>query len=58
MFIIHDFITIYSTSCFYLGSRPPQARTSSMSEEDRKQNEMHQRERHLAAARANDANHR
>ncbi|CAG9772614.1 unnamed protein product [Ceutorhynchus assimilis] len=40
-----------------MGSRQHQARTSSISEEDRKQ-EMHQRERHLAAVRATEANHR
>lgn len=43
-----------------IGSRPPQGRTSSISEDDRKQTELHQREqqRHLASVRANDVNHR
>ncbi|XP_048524488.1 probable JmjC domain-containing histone demethylation protein 2C isoform X3 [Dendroctonus ponderosae] len=41
-----------------IGNRQTQSRTSTLSEEDRKQTDLHQRERHMAAVRANDANHR
>ncbi|KAL1509972.1 hypothetical protein ABEB36_004635 [Hypothenemus hampei] len=41
-----------------MGARPPHSRSSSISDDDRKQSEIHQRERHLAAVRASEANHR
>lgn len=41
-----------------MGNRQAQSRPATLSEEDRKQSELHQRERHMAAVRANDANHR